>query len=305
MSDGARPDISERVIAVTGAGKGLGRAFAEAWAARGARVVVNNRRRAGEPNSADEVVAAIRAAGGTAVADYADVRDPDAPQAIVGAALDAWGRLDGLILNAGVNGPAARVDSLDLDALREVMEINFFANVPLVQAALPHLQAAGAGRLLFVASSAGLYGVRGRAPYAASKGAVIALAMTLAHELRRSGVGVNVIAPYATTQMTAGAETTPVGPLLTPAAAAPMAVWLTSSDCADTGQVWVAGGGWFRRAQVEEGPGAGWFGAEPASPEWIGENLARLGDMAAGQGYFGAEAAFEDLAGKVLAEAKA
>ncbi|MEO8114132.1 MAG: SDR family NAD(P)-dependent oxidoreductase [Phenylobacterium sp.] len=289
-----------RVVIITGAGKGLGRAFAEAWGERGASVVVNNRRRPGEPSSADEVAAAIRARGGTAVADYSDVRDPAAPAALVAKALEAGGRLDALILNAGVNGPAARVEAMDPAALREVMEINFFANVALVQAALPQLQAAGAGRLLFVASSAGLYGVRGRAPYAASKGALIALALTLAHEVRRHGVGVNVLTPYAATQMTPEALNTEVGSHLTPAAAAPMAVWLTSPECAATGQVWVAGGGWFRRAQVEEGAGGGVERGEAATPEWIAANLDRLGDMSEAQGFFGAEAAFGDLAQRVM-----
>ncbi len=303
MGDAGCSDSAGRVVIVTGAGKGLGRAFAEALAARGALVMVNNRRRPGEPSSADEVVAAIRAAGGTGLADYSDVRDPEAPEALVSRALAAWGRLDAVILNAGVNGPAARISDLDPAALREVMEINFFANVPLIQRALPHLQASGSGRLLFVASSAGLYGVRGRAPYAASKGALIALALTLAHETRRSGVGVNVLAPYATTQMTPGAADSPVGPMLTTEAAAPMAVWLTSPGCRDTGQVWVAGGGWFRRAQVEEGLGAGAPAGGPATPEWIAANLEQLGDMSQGGGFFGAEAAFADLASRVLARA--
>ena len=175
MADLRAQEDAGRVAIVTGAGKGLGRAFAEALAAGGLRVVVNNRRRPDEPSSADAVVEAIRARGGEAVAEYSDVRDADAPGALVARALETWGRLDAVILNAGVNGPAAKVETLDPAALREVMEINFFANVALVQAALPHLQAAESGRLLFVASSAGLYGVRGRAPYSASKGALIAL----------------------------------------------------------------------------------------------------------------------------------
>ena len=293
------PDAA-RVVVVTGAGKGLGRAFAEQWAARGARVVVNNRRRPGEPSSADEVVEAIRARGGEAVAELSDVREPGAGDALVRAATDTWGRLDALILNAGVNGPAARVDSLDLAAMREVMEINVFANVALIQAALAPLRAGTSPRILVVASSAGLYGVRGRAPYAASKGAAIALALTLAHEERRHGLGVNVLAPYAATQMTAGGGTpAELDAKLTPAAAAPMAVWLTGPDCTRTGEVWVAGGGWFRRAQVEEGTGAGVPAGGEATPEWIAQNAARLGDMSEGRGFPGAEAAFADLAGRI------
>jgi len=304
MADLRDQDGAGRVAIVTGAGKGLGRAFAEALAASGVKVVVNNRRRVGEPSSADEVVEAIRAAGGEAVAEYSDVRDAIAPNALVARALETWGRLDALVLNAGVNGPAAKVEALDGSALREVMEINFFANVALVQAGLPHLQAAGNGRLLFVASSAGLYGVRGRAPYAASKGALIALALTMAHELRRAGVGVNVLTPYAATQMTPEALNTAVGAMLTPEAAAPMAVWLTSPSCRATGEIWVAGGGWFRRAQIEENPGAGVGPGRVAAVRWIEANLDRLSDMSEARGYFGAEAAFADLSSRVMDEAQ-
>lgn len=286
------------VVVVTGAGKGLGRAFAEAWAERGARVVVNNRRREGEPSSAEAVVARIRARGGTAVCDEHDVRDAAAPTALVAAALDNWGRLDAVIFNAGVTGPAARIEAMDATAMREILEINFFANVALAQAALPWLLSAGAGRMLFVSSSAGLHGVRGRAPYAASKGALIAFALTLAHESRRQGLGVNILAPYATTQMTVGQTGAPVLP---PEAAAPMAVWLTSAACAQTGEIWSAGGGWFRRAQMEEGLGGGPPQGQAATPEWIAANLADLGDMSQGRSFFGAEAAFADFASRLAA----
>lgn len=100
-----------RVVIVTGAGKGLGCAFAELWAESGACVLVNNRRRPDEASSADAVVSAIKAGGGEAIAEYSDVRSPEAPTAMIGAALKAWGRVDVLILNAGVNGPAARLDA--------------------------------------------------------------------------------------------------------------------------------------------------------------------------------------------------
>jgi NAD(P)-dependent dehydrogenase (short-subunit alcohol dehydrogenase family) len=304
MADQRAQEDAGRVAIVTGAGKGLGRAFAEALAATGLKVVVNNRRRPGEPSSADEVVEAIRSRGGEAVAEYSDVRDAGAPDALVARALKTWGRLDAVILNAGVNGPAAKVEALDPAALREVMEINFFANIALAQAALPHLQAAESGRLVFVASSAGLYGVRGRAPYAASKGALIALALTMAHELRRAEVGVNVLTPYAATQMTPEALNSEVGEMLTPQAAAPMAVWLTSPRCRDTGQVWVAGGGWFRRAQIEENPGGGVAAGQVTTADWIEAHLDELSDMSEARGYFGAEAAFADLAARVMGQAE-
>ena len=163
-----------RVILVTGAGKGLGAAFATVWARRGAKVIVNNRHGGDVESSAETLAASLRAEGHDAIADLHAVDTPGAAQAIVDAALAAHGRLDALILNAGIAGPAAKIPGLTEAALREVMEINFFANVRLVDAALPHIAAAPAGRILLVSSTAGLHGVRGRSAYAASKGALIA-----------------------------------------------------------------------------------------------------------------------------------
>ncbi len=286
---------SSRVVLITGAGKGLGRAFALHAASTGARVVVNNRRRDGEPSSADAVVAEIKAAGGDAIADYHDVRDAGAAEALIAAALKAWGRLDAIVLNAGVNGPAARFVNQTEGAFRDVIETNFFANLGILQAALPHVIASGAGRVVLVASSAGLYGVRGRAPYAVSKGALIGLGLTLSHELRRDGVGVNVLAPYAATQMTADTMSAQpdIGARMTPESVAPLATWLASAECDANGEIWVAGGGYVRRARMMEGDGAAFAG--------LGEVPAALEagrPMLGATGFAGAEASFVDFAAK-------
>ncbi len=280
-----------RVVIVTGAGKGLGAAFARAWGREGARVVVNNRTRAGEPSSAEAVAAEIRAAGGDAVADTHAVDAPGAADAILRAALDAYGRVDAVILNAGITGPAAKLGAMEEADLRTVMEINFFATAAMAQAALPHLEASPAGRLLFVSSAAGLHGVRGRSPYAASKGAVNAFALTIADEMRRSTVRTNVICPYAATAMTV-ADGEPSDPLMAPDNAAAMALYLTSAACDLNGQILMAGGRRFRRARVMEAPGAS---APDTDPAWIAANIATIGDMADAREFVGAEAAFADL----------
>lgn len=288
---------ANRVVIVTGAGKGLGRAFALHAAASGACVVVNNRKRDGEANSADAVVAEIKAAGGQAIADYHDVRDAGAAEGLVAAALSAWGRLDALVLNAGVNGPAARFSSQTGDAFRDVLETNFFANLAILQAALPCITASGAGRIVLVASSAGLYGVRGRAPYAASKGALVGLGLTLAHELQRDGVGVNVLAPYATTQMTADtmAAQENLSQRMTPERVAPLATWLASAECTANGEIWVAGGGYVRRARMMEGDGARFDALADVSAA-----LDASRSMQSAVGFAGAEASFADFAAKAL-----
>lgn len=248
--------VSERVVLVTGAGKGLGRAFALRCAEGGAAVVVNNRRRGDDADSAAAVAREIVEGGGRAVAVCSDVRDDGAGASMVEVALEAFGRLDALILNAGVSGPAARFERQDASAFAEVMAINFTANVRLLQAAFPALRRSPAGRVVMVASTAGLYGTHGLAPYAASKGAVIALALTLAGEWRRDGMFVNVLCPYATTNMTPATDDPAFDAVISPQAAAPAAAWLSSAACPSSGEVWVAGGGRLARAAVMESPTA-------------------------------------------------
>jgi len=288
-----------RVILITGAGQGLGRAFAEAWSARGARVVVNDRAPPEGEGSAAATVAALRAAGGGAVADTTDICDPGAGAALLACALAAYGRLDGVILNAGVSGPSGRVEDQADAAFREVMAVNFFANVALAQALLPQLKAAPAGRLLMVSSSAGLYGLHGRAPYAASKAALAAFALTLAKENRRHGLGVNVLTPYAATPMTPPAERAQMSGVLEPTDVAPLAVYLTSTAFDRTGEIWTAGGGLVRRAQMMEGRGDAPEPHTPLTPEWIQARREALGSMTDATGFADAGAAFSDLVSKL------
>lgn len=287
-------DATRRVILVTGAGKGIGRAIAERLARNQARVVVNNRVRDGDDPAAT-AVAAIVAQDGEAVADIHDITAPDAAEEMVRCAIETWGRLDGVVLNAGVAGPAQRFPATSEQTFRDVFETNFFANVRLAHAAMPHLMQAQAGRLLAIASSAGLYGVFGRSPYAASKGALVAWTLSLAQEAARERLRVNVLAPYAATQMTHDAmkPNPALMQRLTPERTAPMAAWLMSPSCTATGQIWIAGGGALRRASMMEAPGerAPDVGAEA----WIGMNAARLQDMRGAKDFAGAEAAFADF----------
>ncbi len=274
---------SSRVVIVTGAGNGLGAAFAHALAAEGTTVLVNNRRHPDRPFSADAVAEGIRAAGGRATADDHAVDAPGAAEAIVANAVDTHGRLDALILNAGISGPAMRIGAGDT-GLAEVMAINFFANARLVEASLPALGNAPAGRIVFVSSTGGLHGVRGRAAYAASKGALNGYALSLADELRHTAIRVNIIAPYAATKMTAQPGRAS-DPALGPAGAAAMLAWLASAACGRTGEIWVAGAGHIRAARAMESAGAGF---DPGA-------LDRLAAMPDARGYTGGEAAFADF----------
>lgn len=287
-------DATNRVVLVTGAGKGIGRAIAERLAQNGVRVVVNNRAREGSDPAA-AAVAAIRNGGGESVADLHDITEADAAEQMVQRAIDTWGRLDGLVLNAGIAGSAQRFSSMPEQEFRRVFETNFFANVRLAHVALPHLAKAPAGRLLAVASSAGLYGVYGRSPYAASKGALVAWALSLAQETARETLRINVLAPYAATQMTADSmkQNAALIQRMTPERAAPVAAWLLSPQCTASGQIWVTGGGALRRAAVMESPGVRL--PEEAIENWIAVNIERLQEMRGATSFAGAEAAFADF----------
>ncbi|MCH8488304.1 MAG: SDR family NAD(P)-dependent oxidoreductase [Oceanicaulis sp.] len=278
-----------RVTLVTGAGKGLGRAFALACAARGDAVVVNNRVRDGAEDSAAQTVRDIIAAGGTAITEHSDITRADAAAAMTGAALTAFGRLDGVVFNAGVNGPAARFDDTSDAAFDTVMAVNFTAQMRLARAALPHLRTSAGGRMVFVSSSAGLYGISGRTPYSASKAALNAFAMALAQEERRGPVRVNILAPYAATRMTGDAFSGEAAERFSPEAAAGLAAFLASEDCQRTGEIWVTGANHARRAAVMEGAGA----RLPAAPAEA--DLIQAAALDGARSFPGATAAFMDF----------
>jgi NAD(P)-dependent dehydrogenase (short-subunit alcohol dehydrogenase family) len=177
-------DLQGRCAIVTGAGKGLGRAYALHLAARGARVLVNNRRHPGEDDdqtSAAQTVAAIRAAGGTAVANWSDVTDPASGSAMVTQAHDQLGGLHIVVANAGVDNPTA-FHKQSMAEFRAIFDTSFFGNLHLAHAAWPHLLEQGHGRMVLTASSAGLHANHGQSAYSAAKSAVIGLVRALAIE---------------------------------------------------------------------------------------------------------------------------
>lgn len=245
-------DLSGRVVIVTGAGKGLGRAYALDLAARGASVVVNNRwPDRSQPSSAKAVVADIVARGGRAVANLDPAEAPETGARLVEQALDTFGRLDGVVSNAGVP-ETLRLHRQTPEGFRRIFDINFFGAFDLVHAAWPVLSKAG-GRIVVSASSAGLHGGDGMAAYASSKAALIGLVRGLATEGRPRNVLINAIAPYAVTAMTAQHLAPGLAERMDPADVAPLVSWLVSEDCDITGQTLVSGGGRLRIATAVEG----------------------------------------------------
>jgi NAD(P)-dependent dehydrogenase (short-subunit alcohol dehydrogenase family) len=239
---------------VTGGGKGLGRAFALDLARAGATVVVNNRNRQVDAEGrgpADHVVAEIRAAGGTAVADHGDVADPAFAAAVLGRTLDDFGHLDFLVTSAGVSNPEMFHKSTP-ERFDAVTAINLGGTAHLAMLASAHMRQAGSGRIVLIASTAGLHGEPTASAYTASKGAVIALGRAIAVEGARRGVLTNVVLPYATTQMTDTGMATQYRDLMDADAVAPIVTALVDPTSTLNAQVVVAGGGGLRAATAVE-----------------------------------------------------
>jgi len=241
------------VVAITGAGRGIGRAYALELARRGAAVVVNNRD--GEP--AHAVVAEIKAAGGTAVACVADVAEATSGAQIVACALSEFGSLDAVIANAGINANLLRFPDVSEAHLQEMFAVHVLGTWRLVQAAWPHLESSGHGRVLITTSQAALYGMLDRSEYASAKGALSGMARALSLEGEPLGVKVNVIAPAAATRMTqASINDAEALDLLTklqpPELVAPMATVLVHDTCPVSGETFVVGGGHVGRVFLAE-----------------------------------------------------
>lgn len=269
--------FDDRVAIVTGAGRGLGRAYAHLLAARGARVVVNDLggSMAGEgadAGPAASVVAEIVAAGGEAVADGSDVSTEAGGASLVAGAVERWGRVDVLVNNAGIMrwGAPPEVTVADLEQHLAVHLVGAYATV---RAAWPHMVERGHGRIVNTTST-GMLGLPANTAYAAAKGGVVGLTRSLAVAGRKVGIKANLIAPAATTRM-AGEG----GPEMPAELVAPMVAYLAHDDCPVTGEIYTAGAGRFARLVIASTPGYVHDGAEP-TVEDVAEHWAAINDEA-------------------------
>ena len=240
-----------RVALITGAGKSLGRAYALWLAARGAAVVVNNRTHPGQPSSAQSVVDEIVAAGGRAIADGNSVEDEQGALAMVQAAFDAFGRLDILVCNAAISRVNRPFQSMSIDEIREVIDINLWGTLLPLHAAFPRMIEAGYGRIVLTTSQVGLFGRAGSSAYACSKSAMIGLARAVGWDGAAHNIRVNVVAPAAYTAM----STLPprFRDIIAPEKVAPAVGWMCSDACNESGMIFNVGAGRVRRVKVQEG----------------------------------------------------
>jgi NAD(P)-dependent dehydrogenase (short-subunit alcohol dehydrogenase family) len=263
-----------RVAVVTGGGRGLGRAYALLLASRGAKVVVNDvggglTGAGADSGPAHDVAAEIKAAGGEAVPSTESVATPVGGEAIVGTALDHFGRLDVLVHNAG-NVRRAALRDMSYDDFDAVLDVHLRGAFHVVRPAFPVMCDAGYGRIVLTSSVGGLYGNHGVANYAAAKAGVIGLVNVAALEGAAHGVTCNAIVPAAVTRMAEGIDTSAYPPM-DPELVAPTVGWLSHESCPVTGELFIAIAGRVARALIAETPGV-------QRSSWTIEQVAEHGD---------------------------
>ncbi|GHB59137.1 putative short-chain dehydrogenase/reductase [Streptomyces umbrinus] len=255
-----------RVAVVTGAGSnpGLGRSYALLLASRGAKVVVNDlgvgpdgRGQIGA--GAEAVVAEIRAAGGEAVVDGNSVAERDGARAIVDTALNAWGRIDILINNAGI-APFALFEEITDRDIERVVGVHLMGHIWMCRAAWPHMAAQNYGRLVNISSGVALMGMPTQAVYSAAKLGIVGLTRSIAAEGAKHGIKANVLAPTADTV----ALRTMLAPEfternqaegMTAEIVAPVAAWLAHEECTLSGKVFQTAGGAVTEAFISQTTG--------------------------------------------------
>ncbi|BBY67160.1 SDR family NAD(P)-dependent oxidoreductase [Mycolicibacterium helvum] len=275
----AQARFDDRVAVVTGAGRGLGREYALLLARLGAKVVVNDpggtlTGDGDDSGPAQQVVDEIIAAGGEAIASTESVATAVGGQAIVGAAIQRYGRIDILIHNAGIvrSAPLAEMAAEDFDA---VLDVHLRGAFHVVRAAFPAMCQAGYGRVVLTSSIGGLYGNHAVANYAAAKAGVIGLSDVVALEGAEHGVRCNVIVPAAVTRMAEGLDTSAYPPMGADLVA-PVVGWLAHEDCSVTGEILTAIAGRVARVVVAESIGV-------YEPEWtvdqVGARIEEIRDI--------------------------
>ncbi|MBJ7408986.1 MAG: SDR family NAD(P)-dependent oxidoreductase [Phenylobacterium sp.] len=276
-----------KVAIVTGAGGGLGRQHALELARRGAKVVVNDLGGSmdgsgGGSDAANKVVEEIKALGGEAIANGSSVTDDAGVARMVKDAMDAWGRIDILVANAGIlrDKTFAKMEFGDFSV---VVDVHLFGTVKPVKAVWEIMRTQNYGRIVVTTSSSGLYGNFGQSNYGAAKLGLIGLMNTLKLEGQKNNVHVNAISPVAATRMTENLGMPPqVLEQLKPEYVTPGVVFLCSEE-APTGAILTAGAGAFALSRIVETEGV--YLGDKASVEAVRDNWAKITDETGAKAY--------------------
>jgi len=279
-----------RVAVVTGAGRGLGRAYARLLAERGAKVVVNDLGGSMEGEGSDagpaqKVVDGIVAAGGQAVADTHDVSTTAGGEAIIGTAIESFGRIDVLVNNAGIIRYAG-LPEIELDNLERHLAVHLLGSFNTMRAAWPHFVEQGYGRVVLTTSS-GMFGMDNNLSYAAAKAGTVGMARSAKLAGEPHNIKVNLIAPAAMTRMGGGPDEEPAVtvagmPYMPSSAVAPMVAYLAHESVPVSGEIYTAGAGRFARVFLASTEGYAHEGGD-ASVEDVAKNWDAINDE---KGYY-------------------
>lgn len=272
--------FDSRVAIVTGAGNGLGRSHALGLAARGAKVVVNDLGGARDGSGASseaalKVVDEIRAAGGEAIANGANVASYEEVQAMVEQATSQWGRIDILINNAGILRDAT-FGKGSLDDFWKVVDVHLRGTVNCTKAVWDVMREQNYGRIVLTTSASGLYGNFGQSSYGAAKAAMLGLMNVLHLEGKKNDIRVNLLAPTAATRMTEGLIPEPVMKLMAPETITPGLLYLASQD-APSKVILGAGAGVFACSNMYETEGV-YLHELDNTPEMIAQRFSEIAD---------------------------
>ncbi|MGB2226994.1 MAG: SDR family oxidoreductase [Parvibaculales bacterium] len=277
-------DFTDKVVIVTGAGGGLGKSHALEFARRGAKVVVNDLGGAmdgsgGSSEAAEAVVAEIKEAGGEAIANGSSVTDDAGVDNMIKQTMDAYGRIDVLVNNAGVLRDKSFA-KMEINDFTFVVDVHLFGTMKPTKAVWPIMKEQGYGRILVTSSSSGLYGNFGQANYGAAKLGVVGFMNTLKLEGQKDNIHINALAPVAWTRMTENLMPAEMEDMLTPERVTPAVIFMCSEG-APTGKIICAGAGAYTSAAIVETKGV-YLGENP-SAEDVAENwetISKIDDAA-------------------------
>ncbi len=249
-------NFKNRVAIITGAGEGIGREYALDLAKRGAAVVVNDIGQDSDlVQTADKVVYEIKSAGGQAVASFESVATMEGGQNIINMAMDHFGKVDILINNAGIlrDRTFMKMTEQEWD---DVISVHLKGAFCVTQPAVRIMKENNYGRIVFTASSSGMYGNFGQSNYGAAKMGVIGIMNTLKLETAKLNIKINTVAPNAATGMTQGVFPDEVAKRIKPEFNTPMVTYLSSEENQESGMIFTMSAGWFARSAMVSGKGS-------------------------------------------------
>lgn len=268
--------FDDQVVLITGSSRGLGRAFAKCLAAAGAVVAVNS---TGQSDAGEAVVAEIESVGGRA---FHVPGRAEAGADLVAAALERGGRLDAVVHNAGFLHDRS-VRKMSDEAWDAVLGVHLKAAFGLARAAWPAFDEAGGGRLVFVSSAAGLYGNFGQANYAAAKMGMYGLCRTIALEGKKANITCNCVAPFGATEMNAPTMPDAMKEIVKTEYVAPLVGYLAHPDCTESGGLFEASAGAFKKVRWERSEGLRLDTAQPITIADIAKGWDRVVDFSSSE----------------------